>query len=276
MKGLLISLTLLPITAIADLEWLATEPPQAVFGDGNRALKINIHNTATSAVEKAISVRLYQSASETMAPIGKTTAWKKLTVLAGQTVMEHITLTLPKVEAETSFRLFWMDDTGKTLAHTDFTVHPTRLLQDLVHAGGQRPLAVFDPGDRLKPLLRAQEMDFEELTVGGHPEAFRGRLAIILPENEPGQEMDFFASRLGRTARERGMALVWFQTPDKRRTGEPPMAYTVHDGRATIVKAPSALLANLEHSPEAQLSLVWLANYAVQHNRMTLPAASEP
>lgn len=276
MKVLLAMIAVLPLTALAEFVWLPADMPQTVFGDGQQVLKAVIRNSGETTESKDVRVRLYQTGSETMAPVGKAWLWKKLTVLPGQTVLEEITLTLPKVDAEASFRLFWMDDADKTLAQTDFTVHPRHLLRDLSKTAGRHAVGVFDPDNRLRPLMREEEIEFEELTVDGRPEAFRGRLAIILPAKDSPEDMDVFAQNMGRVARERGLALVWFQSPDKRRSGEPPLAYPVHDGRATIVKAPSALMENLEKSPEAQLSLVWLATFAVQQNQMPLPTLSEP
>jgi hypothetical protein len=253
------------------LVWLPDAEPQAVFASAPAPLKATIRNTGTERADQPVYAQLYQTGSETMAAVGRRWLWKRPAILPGQTVIEEIKVAFPKVEAETPFRLFWLDESGTTLATTDIRAFPDHLLAPLAVFAGQHPLGVFDPGARLKPLLRTEEIEFDEITADGHPEAFKGRLAIIAPLEHSSQLPDRFARDLTAAAKERGMALVWFQSPDKRRFGEPPVVQTERHGAALIVLAPASLAADLESSPRAQASLVWLAGLAVQPRRITLP-----
>jgi len=73
----------------------------AVFGNGSRAIWAKFHNPTAQPAEINLRFRLFQASASTMMPVGEPKTWKTITLLAGQTVLESLTVELPQVRAET-------------------------------------------------------------------------------------------------------------------------------------------------------------------------------
>lgn len=260
-----------PLGAGGELVWLPDAEPQQVFAREAQPVKAVIRNGSDQHVAELIYARLYQVSSATMAPLGKLWFWKRLEMLPGQTVIEEIRVSFPEVHSTVPFRLFWLNERGTTLACTEVWAYPTDLLQSLKTLAGGTPLGVFDPANRLKPLLHKQQIEFADLARHDGLAEFRGKLAIIGPVEQAAQIPETFAHQLGRRAKERGLALVWFQSPDERRLRPPPVAHLAPLGNGTMVVSPASWVADLATSPRSQSNLLRLAELALEPVPLSLP-----
>ena len=126
----------------------------------------------------SISARVYQTTSATAAPYSKR-LWKTLELLPGQTILESATFDFPLVRGETPFLIQWVEGTNHVLGVTEVLVYPPDLLKELGNLAGQKPVGVFDPADRLKPLLKNADVAFFDFELSRF-DNFEPLLAIIL------------------------------------------------------------------------------------------------
>lgn len=262
--GLAISLAVCPILLRAQLAWIPEDAPQAVFAGDARKIRVTFSNPTDKTVEVQIRTRLFQASSVTAMPLGQAQPWKKLQVLAGQTIIESASLSFPAVKAGTRFLVQWLDEHDKVLGPTEVTVHPPGLLKELKALAGERSLGVFDPRDQLKPLLKQWMVDFEDLEQTGW-ENFNGRLAIVGPLTPQEPASEDMARRIKSVAKA-GRAVVWIRLP------RPPansqlLAYLIREGDGTVVLAQSKTFSELAENPRAQLELVHLASLALKPER---------
>lgn len=267
----LLLLSVWPLAAGGELVWLPDAEPQQVFARDAQAVKAVIRNRGAQRVTEPIYARLYQVSSATMAPLGKPWFWRRLEMLPGQTVLEEIRVSFPQVRAAAPFRLFWLNEHGTTLAYTEVWAYPTDLLQSLKTLADGAPLGVFDPAGRLKPLLHEQQIEFDDLARSDTLAGFKGRLVIVGPVEQAAQIPETFAQQLGRRAKDRGLAIVWFQSPDEHRFRKPSVAHRVPLGNGAMVVSPASLVADLTVSPRSQINLVSLAELAVQPAQLPFP-----
>ena len=113
------------IPAFAQLEILPAEQSPAVFGGDTRLVQVVFRNSGEGSIKTALKTRLFQLSSATRMPVGEAEAWKKLTVLGGQTVLETIRLKCPDVRTTTRFEIRWLDDADKAIGQTLVMVYPT-------------------------------------------------------------------------------------------------------------------------------------------------------
>ena len=83
--------------AMAQLELVPEPEIPCVFGGGTRSLRVVLRNPTAQPIEVALSNRLFQATSATLAPAGELQSWKKVRVLPGQTIIESVTVDLPAV-----------------------------------------------------------------------------------------------------------------------------------------------------------------------------------
>ena len=259
---LAILLAACPISLRAQLEWVLEDAPQVVFAGEARKIRVAFSNPTDKTVEVQIRTRLFQSSSATAMPLGQAQPWKKVQVLAGQTIIESATLSFPAVKVGTRFLVHWLDERGKVLGPTEITVHPPGLLKELKALAGERSLGVFDPRDQLKPLLKQLMVDFEDLEQTGW-ENFSGRLAIVGPLTPQDQSPTDLASRI-KSAAKAGRAVVWMQLPSRPPTDLELPAYLIREGDGTVVVARSKTFSELAENPRGQLILVHLASLALK------------
>lgn len=269
MKRLVVfALAAWPLAASARLQVVPDATPQAVFSGAARAIRVMFHNPTEQPVEANLSVRLIQTSSATALPVS-VRPWKKLQVLAGQTVLETASIDFPAVRAGVRFIVQWIAEGNTVVGTTDVMVYPLHLLRELRPLLDGTPLGVLDPQNLLKPLLQQAQVEFEDLEDRGLG-TFTGRLAVLGP----------FASReqmphgLAAAVRERakaGVAVVWIQPPPSRRLmGGEPSTYRLALGRGVVV-ADAATVAGLAENPWAQLNLVHLARVALNPEYLQLP-----
>ena len=241
--------------------------PQYVFGGGARSVPVVWNYRGSHSIRSAVHVRLSQLSSATVAPWDGF-LWKQFQALPGQTVLETAALDFPSVKAPALFLVQWFDDSQRVLGNTQVWVYPTNLLRDLGTLAGKHPLAVLDPGARLKPLLAALGIGFLDLENPGL-ENFDGRLAIIGPFETRARMPEGIARRVKALA-EKGAGVVWIQPP-KTGTEPSPSFYPVPVGNGAVVVAQSGLTASLDADPRSQINLVALARLALDPQPFSLP-----
>jgi hypothetical protein len=95
-------------------------------------------------------------------PVGEI-AWKRLRVLAHQTVLESAKLDFPEVRTGTRFLAQWLDESGHKVGQVILMVYPQHILKGLKPLADEQPVGLFDPLNQLKPLLKTGGVDFEDL-----------------------------------------------------------------------------------------------------------------
>ena len=252
----------------AQLQVVTNAEPQRVFAGAGREVSVRVHNPSTSPVAADLRTRLYQASSATVAPLGET-PWKKLTVLAGQTVLESAVVTFPAVKAETRLLVQWLDGTNKVIGVTEVLVFPPDLLKDLRPLADEATIGVVDPQNQIKPLLKAAAVEYQDLEDSGL-EAYAGKLAIIGPFQSRAQMREGLPDRVKALAH-KGVAVVWIQPPPEKGHELKPSFYTVPEGKAAVVVVQADLAANLAQSQQAQLNLIQLARFALHPEPPRLP-----
>ncbi len=259
---LAILLAACPISLWAQVEWVPEDAPQVVFAGEARKIRVTFSNPTDKTVEVQVRTRVFQASSATAMPLGQAQPWKRLQVLAGQTIIESALVSFPAVNAGTRFLVHWLDEQGKVLGSTEVTVHPPGLVKELKAFAGGKALGVFDPRDQLKPLLKELKVDFEDLEQTGW-ENFSGRLAIVGPLTPPAPAPTDLAKRIKSVAKTGG-AVVWMQVPSRPPTNTELPAYLIREGDGTVVFAQSKTFSELADNPRAQLDLIHLASLALQ------------
>ena len=286
-------------TVRGELRVVPASDPARVFAGAGRALPVLWRNTGDVAVAADVRMRLLQTSSATSTTIGEW-PWKKLQVLPGQTISDRAMLDFPEVKAETRFLVQWLavgsgtsfqpvhegdatknpaspsgaEQTGRMpvplLGTTEVLVYPTNLLAELKPlAGEDQPVGVFDPGNVLKPLLKAVGVEFEDLEDSGVA-SFRGKLAIIGPFTSREQMPGDLAERIEKLAR-KSTGVVWLQPSPAPREKLQPSFRTVALGDGAVVVVQSQLVANLADNPPAQLNLLHFCRLAREPEPPRLP-----
>ncbi len=242
--------------------------PQSVFGGTNQNVKVQFQNAGAQPFDAEVRMVLLQTSTAT-AVRSLEWPWKKLLVWPGQTVLETATVPFPAVRAETRFLIQWMAGASNTMGRTEVVVYPTNLLAPLKTLAGDDPLGVFDPGDQLKPLLRTQGVEFQDLSEAG-TDKFFGKLAIIGPFALRSQMRACLRDEVHALAK-RGVAVVWLQPPVEKFAPLKPSFYVVREAGGAVVVAAHDLVVQPSEQPQAQLNLLRLAEEAVQPTTMNLP-----
>ncbi len=244
----------------APLTILPDESPPVLFADQAESVEARFLNPTATNVEVSLRFRLLQAGTATVMPISEVRSWKKLPVLAGQTVVERLAVRLPAVRAETRFLVQWLDEGGQAIGTSDLVAVPPDLLTELKALAGDRPLGVFDPTDQLKPLLPKVGVEFEDLDLEGL-ERFRGRLAIVCPADPTQVEPSALLRRLTK-CRGAGVNLLWFRNVVPAPAQPVPVCLR-RPGGGTLVLADARGLVGLSGRPDRQRALICLARLAV-------------
>ena len=252
----------------AQLQLLSESRPQSVFSGDKRTLELRWHNAGSTATNAEVGVRLLQASSATAITLGQW-PWKKLALLPGQTVSENIILDFPVVRARTLFIVQLLHGTNHVFGTTEVFVYPTNLLSQLKTLAGEEPLGVFDPANKLKPLLRALAIEFTDTQEEG-TDKYQGKLVIFGPFESKSQMRASLKEDI-RALAKRGVAVVWLQPPPEKRVPLKPSFYAVREGEGTVVVAAHDLVRGLAEQPEAQMNLLRLAEEALHPTALTLP-----
>ncbi len=244
--------------------------PHSVFGGTNQTVAVQFRNAGGELLECDLRMVLLQTSSATAARDAERT-WKKLRVLPGQTVLETAVVPLPPVQGETRFLIQWVEGVTNVIGRTEVWVYPTNMLNQLRTLVGDEALGVLDPTDALKPLLRAQAVDFVNLAETG-TDKFRGKLAVLGPFETKTQIRAGLREDV-RALAKRGVAVVWLLPPPEKHAPLKPSFYAVTSTGGAVVVAAHDLVAQLAQRPEAQLSLLRLAEEALHPTPLDLPGA---
>ena len=245
---------------------VAQAEPQKLFGGGQRPVSVMWRNLGDRTAEAAISTRLYETGSATAIPL-REARWKTLEILAGQTITETAALDLPDVRAETRFLIQWLQSSNILLGTSEIWVYPTNQLDDLRRLADDSTVGIFDPQNRLKPLLHSLNVEFGDLEVIGS-KAFSGHLAVFGPFETKGELREDLPATI-ETLAARGVSVVWIFP-----TMEPmlkPSFYLVPIGKGLVVVATHDMTIRLDQRPESQLNLVELCRLALHPKSFTLP-----
>jgi len=259
-----------PVAVFAQLQLVPDTESQRVFAGGSRSISTIWHNNGDTTAEAEIRARMLQTSSTTVLPLGET-AWKRLQVLPGQTVLESVRLNFPIVKAETKFVLQWLEHTN-VIGKTEVLVYPANLLAELKPLLEGETLGVLDPNDELKPLLRQNDVTFVDLDQTTL-EDFSGRLAILGPFRSQAQLPEDATKRTQAMAKN-GAAIVWLQPPSGSRDLLCPSYYSVSIGTNAIVVVQSGVVTGLAENPLAQERLMQLCRLTLHPEPTTLPSIS--
>lgn len=263
--------------AAAQLEVLTPATPVAVFSGAGRDIPLTLHNADNQSFNHRVRARLFQTTSASAISLGDS-PWKQLQVLPRQTVVDAARLDFPVVKAETELVIQWLDDANHVLGQTSILIYPTNLLHALQPFLCQTNFGVFDPGNQIKPLLRAQGVSFTDIGENGFAR-FCGRLAIIGPFQSAAQMPPDLASLVKKLA-QKNVAVVWIRPPSPpallprsgwERKQIQPSFYCVQKYQTTVVVVQPDLVSSLRENPQSQIALIYFCNLALNPLPATLP-----
>lgn len=258
----------------AQLELVAEGRPLYFFGGQAAQITLHWRNPENTLHEADIRMRVMQLTSATAVSISES-FWKRLQVLPGQTITEIAALEFPAVKADTHFLVQWIESGNQVIGSTEVLVYPTNLLAELQPLVGHEDgaLGIFDPENRLKPLLQSVKVSFVDL---GNIELnkYRGKLAVIGPFESKFQADSALATK-AKTIAEKGVAVVWIQPPVAESSVPPeqpaPSFYSVRECQTAAVIAQADTIANLAANPRSQLNLIYFCKIALHPRQLTFP-----
>jgi len=216
-------------------------------------------NTSATRLEVEARLRVFQASSATRMPLGPSRAWKRLEVLAGQTILEAMPLELPPVRTATRFEVDCEDGEGNllgTLAVFALPEFPLRQVQKLL---GERLVSIIPGSSQLEELLKENQIPVAASGVDVKPTP--SRVAIFLPDAAPATARPTLAKR-AQSLSIQGAAVLWLKFRPEGRAHPPVVVQSSGDG--AIVTATLSSLTNLRNSPAAQLELLRLIRLALQ------------
>lgn len=246
-----------PISGWAQIETIQESIP-SVFAGMPQQVRVIFKNPGVDAVETELSLRIYQASSATLVPIGAPKPWKKLKLLAHQTVIETVELSLPEVTSATKFVLYWLEAqrlAGKTSVHA----YPQDVLKRLKSLAGDRGLGIYDPSNHLLPNLKRLQFDCKELEAAAGIATFEGKLLIaIFEESISG---DFTAALIDRAKRGASVVAIGSIVSREPLHDMPIQCFQV--GAGILVRASPTTVSNLNESASSQLNLLGLCTAAL-------------
>lgn len=254
--------TLLAPALHARLELVQSASNAFVICGKGRQIEVTFHNP-DGDVETTVQTRIYQATSATLAPIGETKVWKKLRVLAGEKVIETATFDFPEVRTVTEFEIRWLDQNNE-LGRTIVQVCPTNLLGQISVTTSNKPIAVLDPQNELKPLLKNSNVKFRDLELNNNFGETTGELAIVFTKDMA----DDLARDIAKATKP--TTIIWIQHLSMRIPSLPNM-YFVQKGLARVAVADATLFADLGHSAVAQINLLRCIRAAQHPETLKLP-----
>ncbi|MDB6026761.1 MAG: hypothetical protein JWM68_2984 [Verrucomicrobiales bacterium] len=251
------------------LQVIAGEP-QFVFEGSKQSVPVTFRNNGDKEITAEIRILLVQESSATTMAIGESRPWKTLRVLAGQTVLETVSVDLPAIRATTSFQLRCLDVKSNELGKISLRVVPRDLLKQLSKLGGDKAIGVLDPADELKPLLKAAGVEFYDLETGSGFDGFEGKLAIVGPFVENKSLPENLRTRLVARAKRTPSAIILILPPSVQMDPFPPI-YLVRESSSTIAVLQPKAVSSITNSPQAQFHLIRAAQMALDPDSLRLP-----
>lgn len=248
--------------------------PQCVFGGSKANVKMVFQNTGDANFSGEMAMKLFLTSSSTVAPLDER-HWKKLNVLASQTITESAPLEMPKVERAVKVLIQWIAPAGHIAGNTELIVYPTNLLLELklLLGGDGANFGVLDPHHQFKSAFETSGIKFVDLAeteLGG----FAGRLALVGPCNPDDPEWNGLAERIQAVAK-KGTPVVWIQRPQRDEGGAAPSYYVALQNRTAVVVAQPELVANIVDNPRSQINLLHFCKLALLPETPALPNLSQ-
>jgi hypothetical protein len=270
---LLIAACLTVAVARARLEIITDNGPQSVFFGEAKMVPATFHNPSQRMITADIHARLFQSAFATAVQLADF-PWKKLEVLAHQTVLESAQFNFPAVRAKTTFVIQWLDSSNFVLGKTTVQVYPNNLLQELkiMMDDNDANLGLLDPDNRIKSVLEISGIHFVDLEQAKLDD-FSGKLVIVGSCTPSDTEWHGLAERISAVAK-KGTPVIWIQSPPRQPGKIWPSFYTVPENKAVVVVVQPELIADLSADPQSQLNLVYFCRMALSPQPAVLPDLS--
>lgn len=276
----------MPSVVYGQLTLITNKEAQCAFAGDTRTISVTFNNPDGRDFNGQIRTRMLQAGSATAVLISEA-PWRCIAVPSGETVLESASLNFPAVNAETEFLVQWLENSNHIIGTTPVWIYPTNLLQTLLPFVGVTNLGVFDPNNRLTPLLKSQGIEFADL---GERELnhFGGKLAIIGPFESRTQMSEGLTARIETMARN-NVAVVWILPPDAAasrcfenldmsaaRLNLLPPFYFVQKSRTAVAVVQPGVVAGLAANPRSQLNLIALCEQALYPKPMSLPDLPSP
>ncbi len=256
------------------LEVVPSAEPQCVFAGSKASVRAVFHNAGDADFSGEMGIKLFLTSSSTMAPLAER-HWKKLSVLAGQTIIESAPLEMPKVEKAVKALIRWVDPASHTAGDTEVIVYPTNLLHELKLLVGDdgANFGVLDPHHQFKQAFEQAEIKFIDL---GETElsGFSGKLALIGSCEPDDPEWNGLAERI-RAVAKKGTPVVWIQRAPRDEDAAAPSYYVAPQNRTAVVVAQPELVANLFDNPRSQINLLRFCKLALMPEPPALPNLSQ-
>jgi hypothetical protein len=216
-------------------------------------------NEGATRCEVEVRLRVFQASSSTRMPLGPARTWKRLEVLAGQTILEAMPLELPAVRALTRFEVDCEDDAGNRLGMLAVLALPEYPLQQVSKLLGERLIALIPGSAEVEELLKENRISLA--APGGEFEPAQSRLVIFLPDAAPAAARAALAKR-AQSLSAHGAAVLWVKFRPETRLRAPVIVRS--GGAGAIVSASLSSVVELRRSSAAQLELFLLIRLALQ------------
>jgi hypothetical protein len=254
----------------AQIEVSAPGEIQTVFSGNNRTLNVQLSNKSTHIAEDLFSTRLWQISSATRMPATDRIQWKKIQILAGQTILEKLDLNLPDVQNITLFDLAFFDTSTNELGHISIRVCPHNILAQISNQSNGKPPGILDPENAIKPALLQHSILFQDLDDNAGFDNFGGGLAIIGPTGQDKGSFQALSQRVNNALSKKPMNLVWI-LPTTRREDILPGMWMLRYQSQTVVLVQNSEIANLSTSPASQIHLIQAVSLARHPELLQIP-----
>ena len=233
---------------------------QAVFGGRESVLRIELKNTTDREIEGPASFRIWQVTKGVAMPVGEVLEWKRVKILGGQTLLDELRVTLPRVQAGSHF-VVKVRVANDLIGEAIVNAYPANLLrqvQPLLEGGA---IGLLETELSPAPFL-AQGFD---VTAAIRLKNFSGALLVVgegVSEAGTVEQIHKWSERGGR--------VIWLKAADVEKPATIPSALVKRIGRGVIVEVESRALTDLGNSPLAQLNFVRAAQMATRLEAFTL------
>jgi hypothetical protein len=261
--GMALILTLSTAAAAqAPIEFPPDGSTSVVFGGKPQTLEVRVRHPSSAGAapvsdrtEFAICFRLFQEASGVAAPLGPARAWKRLSILPGQTLIEKASVEFPAVKHVSNGLVRWETEDGNGLGSTRVRVVPTNLLTELKTLTSGGSMGVVDASTAMTALFEGAGLSVEDLADLPRPQ--EAQVILVMP-GELAETQPALLARRVRSWVESGRTVVWFKLDLSGWTG--PWAER-HLGQGSLVTAEAGMVERLD-TAEAQWRLVNLMRWA--------------
>ena len=194
-----------------------------VFGGKPQTFEVRVQRPSSAGAapvsertEFAISFRLFQEASGVAAPLGPARAWKRLSLLPGQTLIEKVSVEFPAVKQVSNGLVRWETEDESGLGSTRVRVVPADLITELKTLTGGDSVGVVESSAAMAGLLERAGLAVEDLTdLPQRPEA---QVILVMPGELAETRPELLARRMGSWI-ELGRTVVWFKSDSFGETG---------------------------------------------------------